>query len=141
MKWPWAWKPMPPTAVEVLQDEVRYLRQSLEAEQKISERLREEVLTLAAAKARQEIEYYRAEHHRQAQPQEAQPNRDQGGDPERAIPGDGLPWQGSLMADGHVPMEMSLEEQRADRETTAREAERLRQAAEEDEPPQHHPEG
>ena len=133
MIWPWS-RPTPPTAGEVLQDEVRYLRQRLEAEEKISERLREEVLTLAATKARQEIEYYRAEHHHREHPPDVP--RDQSGDPTRAIPGDGLPWQGSLMADGHVPMQMTPEQERAEREATAREDERLRQAKEE-EPSQH----
>ena len=139
--WSWIWPrrgdfvpltptPPPPTAVEVLHDEVRYLRQSLEKEQAISERLREEVITLNNSKAHQELEYYRALRAPTTPPPQGDPR--EVGFMEREVPGENLPWGGSLQADGHVRPEMTEEEVRLEREADARERERLRLAADDE---------
>ncbi len=130
MNWPWsrtppaAPRPEPPTATEVLQDQVLYLRKCLERECLISEHLREEVLTLSSSKARQEIEYYRA----MGAMGPPQPQKEL--TPEQTAIGLGVPWGDSLVAEGHIPTTLDPEEARLEREARDRDKERQRQAEE-----------
>ena len=119
----------PPLATEVLQEEVRWLRQQVNDEKKISERLREEVLSLTAGAARQQIEEVRALHHQQQLVAEGKvpttPPPDPGSAPDAST---SMHHSHSLVGDGHLPPGLTPEDERLMREEGAREDERIRQA-------------